>query len=144
MSGRIAASVAKPRCVPSRSLECFASDDVPAVLTSDWDGWVQYREPMIRILVMFPKSASPVDVDALIERIASSFAASAGNQSITRSEGALMGPGAKAGEVGWILEADFTTIDDSMAALHADGFRDVKASTESLGTTIFLFEYQDV
>jgi len=30
-----------------------------------------------------------------------------------------------------------------MAALHAEGFQDVKA-TESLGTTIFLFEFQDV
>ena len=34
---------------------------------------VRYREPVIRTLVMFPKSASPVDVDALIEGIASLF-----------------------------------------------------------------------
>ena len=99
---------------------------------------------MIRTLVMFPKSASPVDVDALIEGIVSSFKASAGSQSITRSAGALMGPGAKVGEVGWILEADFATLDDAMAALHADNFQDVKAATESLGTTIFLFEFQDL
>jgi len=95
---------------------------------------------MYRTLVMFPKSASPVEVDALIEAIASSFTGSAGFQAITRSTGALMGPGAKTGAVGWILEADFASLDDAMAALHAEGFQDVKAATESVGTTIFLFE----
>lgn len=99
---------------------------------------------MFRTLVMFPKSASPAGVDALIKGIASSFKASAGSQTITRSSGALMGPGAKAGEVGWILETDFATLDDAMAALQAEGFQQVKATTESLGTTIFLFEFQDV
>ena len=89
---------------------------------------------------MFPKSASPVEVAALIEGIAASFTASAGLQAITRSAGALMGPGAKAGDVGWILEADFASLDDVMAALRAEGFQDVKAATESVGTTIFLFE----
>ena len=99
---------------------------------------------MFRTLVMFPKSASPVDVDTLIEGIASSFKASAGSLSITRSACALMGPGAKVGEAGWILEADFATLDDAMAALQTEAFQDVKATTESLGTTIFLFEFQDV
>jgi len=89
---------------------------------------------------MFPKSASPVEVAALIEGIAASFTASPGFQAITRSAGALMGPGAKAGDVGWILEADFASLDDVMAALRAEGFQDVKAATESVGTTIFLFE----
>ena len=99
---------------------------------------------MFRTLVMFPKSANPVDVDTLIEGIASSFKASAGSLSITRSAGALMGPGAKVGEAGWILEADFATLDDETAALQTEAFQDVKATTESLGTTIFLFEFQDV
>jgi hypothetical protein len=31
-----------------------------------------------------------------------------------------------------------------MAALHAEGFLDVKAATESVGTTIFLFEFTTV
>jgi hypothetical protein len=95
---------------------------------------------MYRALVMFPKAASQAEVDAAIEGIASSFTASAGFQAITRSVGALMGPGAKAGEVGWILEADFASLEDVMAALHSETFHGVKADTESLGTTIFLFE----
>ena len=99
---------------------------------------------MYRALVMFPKSADPIEVDALIEDIASSFKASAGSQPITRSVGSLMGPGAKAGEAGWILEADFPTLEDAMTALHAEDFQDAKTTTETLGSTIFLFEVQEL
>ena len=93
---------------------------------------------------MFPRAADALEVDALIESIASSFKASAGSLLITRNEGSLMGPGAKAGEAGWILEADFPTLDDAMTALHAEGFQDAKARTETLGSTIFLFELREV
>ena len=99
---------------------------------------------MYRALVMFPKSADPMEVDALIEGIASSFKASARSQPITRSVGSLMGPGAKAGEAGWILEANFSTLEDAMTALHAEDFQDPKARTEALGSTIFLFEVQEL
>ena len=93
---------------------------------------------------MFPTSVGPAEVDALIEGIASSFKASAGSQPITRSVGSLMGPGAKAGEAGCILEADFATLEDAMTALQAEDFQDIKANTETLGSTIFLFEVQEV
>jgi hypothetical protein len=93
---------------------------------------------------MFPRSAGPAEVDALIEAIASSFKASAGSQSITRSVGSLMGPGAKAGQAGWILEADFSTIEDAMTALDANDFQDVKVAAETLASTIFLFEVGEV
>jgi hypothetical protein len=99
---------------------------------------------MYRALVMFPKSAVATEVDALIEGIASSFKASAGSHPITRSVGSLMGPGARAGEVGWILEADFPTLEDAMTALDAEEFQDVKARTEALSSTIFLFEIREV
>ena len=99
---------------------------------------------MYRALVIFPKSAGPVEVDALIEGIASSFKASAGSQLITRSVGSLMGPGAKAGEAGWILEANFPTLEDAMTALDAEDFQHVKAATETLASTIFLFEVREV
>ena len=93
---------------------------------------------------MFPKSADPAEVGTLIEGIASSFKASAGSHPITRSLGSLMGPGAKAGEAGWIFEADFPTLEDAMSALAAEGFHDAKARTEALGSTIFLFEVGEV
>lgn len=99
---------------------------------------------MHRALVMFPKSADSAEVDALIQGIASSFNASTGGQLVTRSVGSLMGPGAKDGEAGWILEAEFSSLDDAMTALHADDFQDVKTRTETLGSTIFLFEVREV
>src|ERR671911_889349 len=99
---------------------------------------------MYRTLVMFPKSADAAEVDALIEGIASSFKASAGSQPITRSVGSLMGPGGQAGEAGWILEADFPTLEDAMTALDAEDFQDVKATAETLTSTIFLFEIEEV
>ena len=99
---------------------------------------------MYRGLVLFPKTADPAQVEALIERIASSFRASVGSRPITRSDGALMGPGAMAGAAGWILEADFATLEDAMTALDADDFQEVGESTERLGSTIFLFEIREV
>jgi hypothetical protein len=99
---------------------------------------------MYRSLVMFPKSSDPAEVDAVIEGIASSFRASAGRQPITRSVGSLMGPGAQAGEAGWILEADFPTLEDAMRALDGEDFQNVKATAEALASAIFLFELQDV
>ena len=99
---------------------------------------------MYRALVMFPKSADPAQVAAVIDGTASSFKASEGSLRITRSVGALMGPGAQAGEAGWILEADFPTLEDAMTAIDADHFQDVKATTETLTSTIFLFEIEDV
>ena len=99
---------------------------------------------MYRALVIFPKSAGPLEVDALIEGIASSFKASTGSQPITRNLGSLMGPGAKAGAAGWILEADFPTLEDAMTALVAEDFQVAKARTETLGSTIFLFEFREV
>lgn len=99
---------------------------------------------MYRALVMFPKSASPAEVDALMEGIASAFKASAGSLRITRNAGSLMGPGAHAGEAGWILEADFPTLEDALKALDAEEFQDVKANAERLTSTIFLFEVAEV
>ena len=94
--------------------------------------------------MIFPKSAGPVELDALIEGIASSFKASAGSQPITRSVGSLMGPGAKAEEAGWSLEADLPTLEDAMTALDAEDFQVVKAATETLASKIFLFEVREV
>jgi hypothetical protein len=99
---------------------------------------------MYRTLVMFPQSAGQAEVDALIDAMASSLRGSRGNRSITRSVGALMGPGAQAGEAGWIVEADFATLEEAMAALDADDFQEVKATIEGLTSTIFLFEVEDV
>jgi hypothetical protein len=92
------------------------------------------------MLVMLPKAADSAEVDALMKSIASSFRASVGSGAITRSVGALMGPGAHAGAASWVLEADFDTLENALSALDAEDFQDIKAEAEKLTTTLFLFE----
>ena len=72
------------------------------------------------------------------------FRQRSGFHSVTTSVDALMGPSARAGGVSRILEADFATLDDALAALHDDAFQEVKSTIESLGTTLFLYELSDL
>jgi len=99
---------------------------------------------MYRLLAMYPTSADPTLVDDIVERTAAAFKQRSGFHSVTTSVDALMGPSARAGEVSRILEADFATLDDALAALHDDALQEVKATTESLGTTLFLYELSDL
>ena len=99
---------------------------------------------MYRMLAMYPTSADPLQVADVIERTAAVFKQRSGFHSVTTSVDALMGPGARAGEVSRILEADFATLDDALAALHDDAFQEVKSITESLGTTLLLYELSDL
>lgn len=92
------------------------------------------------MLVMFSKSPDPAEVDTLMKDIATSFRTSAGSEPITRSVGSLMGPGAQTGAAGSILEADFRTLEEALAALDDDDFEGIKARAETLTSTIFLFE----
>ena len=99
---------------------------------------------MYRHLVMFPRSADPERVEELVVKAAATFRTCSGFRSVTASVEALMGPAAKSGEVGRIMEADFDTLDDALAVLHAEEFQGVKTAIESLGSTLFLYEHRDV
>jgi hypothetical protein len=99
---------------------------------------------MYRMLVMYPTSADPLLVDDFVVRTAAVFKQRSGFHSVTTSVDALMGPSARAGEVSRILEMDFTTLDDALAALHDDAFQEIKSITESLGTTLFPYEFSDI
>jgi len=99
---------------------------------------------MYRMLVMYPSSADPVLVDDLVERTAAVFKQRAGFRSVSTNVDALMGPSARAGEVRRLLEVDFATLDDALAALHHDSFQEVKSITESLGTKLFLYELSEL
>jgi hypothetical protein len=120
------------------------------------DGWLeayrrdpsrlphQYCVVMYRHLVMFPRLADPAVVDDLVERAAAVYRKSSGFRSVTASVDALMGPGAKAGEIGRIMEADFDTLEEALAVLKAEDFQGVKAATESLASTLFLYEHREI
>ena len=99
---------------------------------------------MYRHLVMFPRSADPVLVAGLVERAAAEYKRSPGFRSVTTSVDALMGPSAKDGGIGRIMEVDFDTLDNALAVLHTDGFQEVKATIESLAATLFLSEFREV
>jgi hypothetical protein len=99
---------------------------------------------MYRVLVMLPTSLDEAEADVLIESIGSALRVSAGCTAVSRSRGALMGPSARAGDVGAILEADFAAVEDVMAALQADSFQETKARTEAAGATLLLYEIQGV
>lgn len=98
---------------------------------------------MHRMLVLYPTSADPVLVDDIVERTVAVFKQRSGFHKVATSVDALMGPSARAGEVSRILEADFATLDDALAALQDDAFQEVKSITESLGTTLFLYACSD-
>ena len=55
-----------------------------------------------------------------------------------------MGPGARDGEVGRVVMADFDTLDDALNALKAETFQETRTATEALGATHFLFECREV
>jgi len=93
---------------------------------------------------MYPKSAGPAQVEEIVERTAAAFKQSPGFRSFTTSVNALMGPGARDGEVSRVVEADFDTLDDALSALKAKEFQETRTASEALGTTHFLFECRDM
>jgi hypothetical protein len=99
---------------------------------------------MYRSLSMYPKSAGPAQVEEIVERTAAAFKQSPGFRSFTTSVNALMGPGARDGEVSRVVEADFDTLDDALSALKAKEFQETRTASEALGTTHFLFECRDM
>ena len=97
-----------------------------------------------RMMVMFPKSADPLLVEDMVTATVAVFKRRSGFHSITTSVDALMGPSARAGKIGRIMEADFATLDDALEALHDDAFAKVKSATESFGSTLFLYELSNL
>ena len=99
---------------------------------------------MYRHLVMFPQAADPDLVDRLVERAATIYRRSPGFRSVTTSVDALMGPAARTGEIGRVVEVDFDTLDDALAVLHAEDFQETKQAIEALPATLFLFEHREI
>jgi hypothetical protein len=103
-----------------------------------------YRRDVYRSLSLYPTSADPAQVEELVERTAAAFKQSPGFRSATTSVDALMGPGARDGEVGRVVVVDFDTLDDALSALKAETFQETRTATEVLGATLFLFECREV
>jgi hypothetical protein len=55
-----------------------------------------------------------------------------------------MGPAARDGGTGVVVEAVFETLESSLAAIMAPSFESTKTSVESLGAQIYLFEAREL
>ena len=104
----------------------------------------QYHDAVYRSLSMYPASADPAQIEQIVERTAKAFKQSPGFRSITTSVDALLGPGAKSGEFGRVVMADFDTLEAALDALKAETFREVRADSELLGPTHYLFECREI
>ena len=99
---------------------------------------------MYRSLSMYPKSADSARVEEIVQRTTAVFKQSSGFRSCMTSVDALMGPGAKNGEVSRVVFVDFDTLEDALGALQSEDFEDVKTASEQLGPTHYLFECREV
>lgn len=98
---------------------------------------------MYRSLSMYLKEADPAQVDEIVQRSTAVFKQSAGFRSCTTSVDALMGPGARTGDVGRVVVVDFDTLEDALGVLQSEDFEDVKTASEQLSPTHYLFECRE-
>jgi hypothetical protein len=94
--------------------------------------------------MLFPASVEQDTVRRLADTIAKAYRGRDGYKSMSVSLGPLMGPGAKAGQFGSVVEVVFDSLENSLAAITAEDFAETKAEAESFGTVIFLFEFQEL
>jgi hypothetical protein len=97
---------------------------------------------MYRTLAIFPKSADQAVIGALTSKMVDHFRASPGFIRATVSVDALMGPSARSGDYGLVLEADFETLEEALGALKDDAAASERTAVESLEPMLLLFECQ--
>ena len=83
-------------------------------------------------------------VEEIVRRAAAAYKTCSGVRAVTTSVDALLGPGARAGEIARVMEADFETLDDALAVLHVESFRPIKEAIEATGSTVLLYEHRVV
>ena len=100
---------------------------------------------MFRQLLMFPSSVDLAAVERIVtDEIAPFYSRSDGFRSLSISVGPLMGPAARDGGAGIVVDAAFETLEGSLAAIMAPSFETTKATVESLGAQIYLFEAREL
>lgn len=99
---------------------------------------------MYRTIAIFPGSADEAQINRLVASMAEVFKQSPGFRSMTASVDALMGPSARSGEFGRVVEADFDGIDDVMTALSSEALATVREEVEALDTTLLLFDNVEI
>lgn len=98
---------------------------------------------MYRSLSLYPSSADRDEVDRVIRDTTEAFKAATGFRSAVVSVDALMGPGARSGELARVVTVDFDTLDDVMNALGSPEFEELRQASEATGATHLLFECRE-
>ena len=100
---------------------------------------------MFRQLLIFPGSVDPATVERIVtDEMASFYSPSPGFRSLSISVGPLMGPAARDGGAGVVVEAVFDTLETSLATIMAPSFESTKTAVELLGAQIYLFETREL
>jgi len=100
---------------------------------------------MFQQLLLFPSSVDLPTVERIVtDEIAPFYSQSDGFRSLSISVGPLMGPAAREGGAGVVVEAVFETLENSLATIMAPSFETTKTTVESLGAEIYLFEAREL
>jgi hypothetical protein len=100
---------------------------------------------MFRQLLIFPSSVDAATVERIVtEEVASFYDRSQEFVSLSLSVGPLMGPAARDGGAGVVVEAVFRTLESSLATIMAPEFASTKATVEALGAQIYLYEAREL
>ena len=100
---------------------------------------------MFRQLLLFPSSVDRETVERIVtDEMAPFYSQSDGFVSLSTSVGPLMGPAAREGGAGVIVEAAFETLDASLATIMSPSFETTKTTVEGLGAEIYLFEAREL
>jgi hypothetical protein len=100
---------------------------------------------MFRQLLIFPSAVDLAKVERIVtDEIAAFYSQSDGFRSLSISVGPMMGPGARDGGAGVVVEAVFETLESSLATIMSPSFETTKTTVESLGAQIYLFEAREL
>lgn len=100
---------------------------------------------MVRNLLIFPTSADAGEVERVIsDELAPYYRGSVGFCSLSTSVGPLMGPAARDGGAGIIVEAVFESLETALGAIMSSSFEATKAAVDLLGAQIYLFEAREL
>jgi len=96
---------------------------------------------MHRALVIFPSNVETSAVDRFVdEDLLPAFSQVQGFIGVVVSIGPLMGPSAKAGRAGTIVNVDFESLDAALEAIQSEAFAKGFSESGAMASDIYLFE----
>jgi hypothetical protein len=94
---------------------------------------------MLDVLMLFPATANAAEVDEVLDRIAGGWVTAPGIQSLRRSQGQLMSPGAPP-PFSRVLEATFDSLEAFIAQVPGPDRAEEREALDRLAPLIIFFE----